>query len=150
MKIQRQEKILEVIKQRNIDTQQMLADVLREEGFSSTQATISRDIRELNLTKELGPSGAYRYVVPVQGQNAGYSLKLKNIFKEGVTSVKTAQNLIVIKTLPGMASAALAAIDSMGLSDCVGTIAGDDTGFVAMSDNESAEHLLQYIVDMLK
>lgn len=150
MKARRQEKILEIIERRDIDTQQMLAEALKEEGFSSTQATISRDIRELNLVKELGADGVYRYMGPSKSQNITYGDKFKTIFREGVASVETAQNLIVIRTLPGMASAACWAIDAMGIKECVGTIAGDDTGFVAMSDNESATRLRNVIAEMLK
>lgn len=150
MKARRQEKILEIIERRDIDTQQMLAEALKEEGFSSTQATISRDIRELSLVKELGADGIYRYVAPSKSQNVAYGGKLKTIFREGVTSAETAQNLVVIRTLPGMASAACGAIDAMGLKECAGTIAGDDTGFVAMSDNESAERLRNVIAEMLR
>lgn len=149
MKARRQEKILEIIGQRYIDTQQMLAEALKDAGFNSTQATISRDIRELNLIKEMGPDGIYRYVASPSGQTAGQSSKMRTIFKEGVTSAATAANLVVIRTLPGMASAACGSIDAMGLRDCVGTIAGDDTGFIAMSDNAAAEILCGDILEMI-
>lgn len=149
MKVRRQEKILEIIKERNIDTQQALAEALCNEGIKSTQATISRDIRELNLVKEM-VDGIYRYVVSGTTGSSGHSDKMKTIFKEGVTSVAVAQNLVIIRTLPGMASAACGAIDALGNSECMGTIAGDDTGFIAMSDKQAAERLRDSILGMLK
>lgn len=149
VKTQRQKKILEIISQQSIDTQHMLTQALWEAGFSSTQATISRDIRDLSLIKELGADGIYRYAVPSNGVGGGYSGKMRTIFREGVTSVETAQNLVVIRTLPGMASAACGAIDAMGLAGCVGSIAGDDTGMIAMKDSESAAQLKDDISKML-
>lgn len=148
MKTRRQEKILEIIAQRNIETQQMLADALREAGFSSTQATISRDIRDLSLVKEMSEDGVYRYVVAVR--EGAYSAKLRTIFRESVDAVECAQNLVVLKTLPGLASAACSALDSMGIPGLVGSIAGDDTAFLAMRDSASAERLRVDISDMLK
>jgi len=148
VKTRRQEKILEIIAQRDIETQQMLADALREAGFSSTQATISRDIRDLSLVKEMSEDGVYRYVVAVR--EGAYGAKLRTIFRESVDVVACAQNLVVLKTLPGLASAACSALDSMGIPGLVGSIAGDDTAFLAMRDSASAERLRVDISDMLK
>lgn len=150
VKTRRQEKILEIISRQSIDTQQMLSQALGEAGFNSTQATISRDIRDLGLLKEQGSDGVYRYVAPGKGSDGDYSGKLTAIFRQGVTSVETAQNLVVIRTLPGMASAACGAIDAMELPGCVGSIAGDDTGMIAMKDNEAAASLKNYISQMLR
>jgi len=149
MKSVRQEKILELITQREIETQHGLADALRGVGLDSTQATISRDIRELGLTKELGPSGRFRYAAPRQGVISGHSERLGTIFKESVTSVAVAQNLVVIRTLPGLANAAAAALDGMEFADLVGTLAGDDTVFLAMADAVAAERFQAEISKML-
>ena len=138
MKDSRQKLILDIIEKNDIETQNELIDALRAVGTKSTQATISRDIKELRLIKELTPMGTYRYVAAT-GEAANHSERLKTIFKECVTSCTCAQNIVVIKTLPGLASAACSALDRMILKDLVGTIAGDDTAFLAMRDNESAE-----------
>ncbi len=138
MKSQRQAKIVEIISSRNVETQEQLLDALREAGFHSTQATISRDIKELRIVKELTSFGTYRYTVN-QGETSGtFSLRMNTIFRECVTSYDYAQNLVVIHTLPGLASAAGSAIDSMNMSVVLGTIAGDDTVFVVMRDNNAA------------
>ena len=142
MKSLRQEKILEIIAQQDIETQHSLANALKEVGLESTQATISRDIRELGLTKEPGPSGGYRYAAPRRSAVPGYDERLRTIFREGVTQVDAAQNLVILKTLPGLASAACSAIDSTEYPGLVGTIAGDDTAFLAMED-ATAARLLQ-------
>ena len=149
MKSVRQEKILELISAQEIETQNDLAAALRASGIISTQATISRDIRELGLTKEQGPEGRYRYRAPLPNNVSGYSERLRTIFKESVTSVAVAQNLIVVRTLPGLAPAACSAIDGMGYPGLVGTLAGDDTAFVAMADATVAEQFRLEISAML-
>lgn len=149
MKSRRQEKIIELICQESIDTQNALADALRAAGFASTQATISRDIRELGLVKEMGSDGRYRYIAPRQASTVGYSERLRTIFKESVTSIEAAQNMVVLKTLPGLASAACSAIDDMAYPDLLGTLAGDDTAFIAMRDAATAERFTQEISSML-
>jgi len=144
MKDSRQKKILEIISARDVDTQNQLIEELEKAGVKSTQATISRDIKELRLVKELTPRGTYRYAAPAA--DAGDSSeKLRTIFKECVTSFACAQNLVVIKTLPGLASAACSAIDKMNIESMAGTIAGDDTAFIAMLDSESAQRLCKEI-----
>ena len=140
MKENRQRKIIEIISERDIDTQNQLIEELRRAGITSTQATISRDIKDLRLIKELTPRGTYRYAVPT-AEAADHSEKLRAILKECVTSCTCAQNLVVIKTLPGLAPAACSAIDKMNIKDLAGTLAGDDTAFIAMRDNEAAEQL---------
>ncbi len=138
MKSQRQAKIMEIIASRNVETQEQLLEALLEAGYRSTQATISRDIKELRITKELTSFGTYRYTV-TQGEPTGtFSNRMNTIFRECVTSYDYAQNMVVIHTLPGLASAAGSAIDSMNMSVILGTIAGDDTVFVVMRDNNAA------------
>jgi transcriptional regulator of arginine metabolism len=149
MKTSRQERILKIIAGRDIETQHQLMEALREDGIKSTQATVSRDIKELRLVKELSPDGKYRYVPAGRDETPDFDLRLKKIFRESVTSYATAQNLLVIKTLPGLAPAACSALDGMDIPDLVGTIAGDDTAFLAMRDSEAAEHLLREIEDMI-
>lgn len=141
MKSRRQEKILELIAAHDVETQERLLEELREAGFSTTQATISRDIKQLRIIKSLGPSGSYRYSVSAKPVEHTFSAKLNIIFKQCLTSVDHAQNILVIKTMPGLASAACAALDKMNLPEIVGTLAGDDTAFIAMRDTPSAATL---------
>lgn len=145
MKLKRHEKILEIINEKPITTQEELVEELNRVGFKVTQATVSRDIKELRLVKELSPSGRYRYAQPAQDEAASHNEKLRKIFKEGVVSCDTAMNLIVLKTLPGLASAASSAMDGMELPSLVGTVAGDDTVFLAMRDVKSAEQFCEEI-----
>jgi transcriptional regulator of arginine metabolism len=126
MKNQRQAKIMEIISTKDIETQEQLLLALQEAGFYSTQATISRDIRELRLTKISCGFGVYKYVVNTQETHT-HSAKYLNILKETVTSVDHAGNIVVVKTYAGMAQAAAAALDSMGWTEIIGSIAGDDT-----------------------
>ncbi len=139
MKSARQEKIIEIISSRDVETQSQLIEELSACGIRSTQATLSRDIKELRLVKELTSDGKYRYVAASRDEFTDYDLRLKKIFRECVTTYATAQNLLVIKTLPGLAPAACAALDGMEIDGLVGTLAGDDTAFLAMRDVESAE-----------
>ena len=149
MKRIRQEKIAEIIQAKDIETQNDLAAALGDAGIVSTQATISRDIREMGLTKEQGPEGGYRYRAPRQSTALGHSERLQTIFKESVTQVAVAQNLVVLRTLPGLAPAACSAIDGMGYPGLVGTLAGDDTAFFAMTDNDAAERFRVEIAAMI-
>ena len=138
MKSQRQAKIIEIISNQTVETQEQLQAALQSEGYRCTQATISRDIKELRITKELTGMGTYRYTTS-NNENAGaFSTRLNVIFRECVTGFDYAQNIIVIRTLPGLASAAGSAIDAMNMSAVVGTLAGDDTVMVVMRDNNSA------------
>ena len=142
MKSQRQSKILELIAQRDIETQEQLLGALEESGFHSTQATISRDIKELRIVKELSPAGAYRYTVQ-QNEAASFSSRLNNVFRESVVKLDYAQNIVVVKTLPGTASGACLAVDSMETASVVGTIAGDDTALIVMRDTEYAREFCE-------
>ena len=138
MKSQRQAKILEIISTRNVETQEQLLDALQQEGFRGTQATISRDIKELRIVKELTSLGTYRYSAAVNEIDSSFTNRLNTIFRECVVNFDYAQNIIVIRTLPGLASAAGSAIDAMNMNAVVGTLAGDDTVMVVMRDNNAA------------
>ena len=150
MKRERQSAILRVISSTDVETQNQLIVELAKAGIESTQATVSRDIKELHLIKELTTRGTYRYAVSDRPETQNHKIRLKGIFKESVTSYACAQNIVVIKTLPGLAPAACGAIDAMGIRSLMGSIAGDDTGFLAMTDLASAERFCKEIEDMLK
>ena len=138
MKAKRQSKIMEIISNTNVETQEQLLQLLQEAGFTSTQATISRDIKELRIVKELTTLGNYRYTAGAKEVPSTFSNRLNTIFRECVTSFDYAQNIIVIRTLPGLANAAASALDAMDLSVVLGTLAGDDTVMVVMRDNNAA------------
>lgn len=148
MKDSRQSVILQIISEREIETQAQLIQALAERGISSTQATLSRDIKQLHLVKELSNSGRYHYVVSGKSKSNDRELRLRKIFRESVTSYTVAQNIIVIKTLPGLAPAACSTLDSMHIESLAGTLAGDDTAFLAMRDNKSAEDFCHEIEEM--
>jgi len=149
MKSSRQEKILEIIASRDVETQSQLIDELLACGVKSTQATLSRDIKELRLVKELTSAGKYRYVAASREELTDFDLRLKKIFRESVTSYATAQNILVIKTMPGLAPAACAALDGMEIDGLVGTLAGDDTAFIAMKNIEAAENFEREVEKLL-
>lgn len=150
MKSKRQEEILRIIHEQEIETQEQLLAALREQGYQSTQATISRDIKDLHLVKELSAAGSYKYAVSVRKTSLNLAERLRTIFKEAVTSFDVAQNIIVLKTMPGLASAACSTLDSMQIPDMVGTLAGDDTAILIMRTNSSAEEFCSEIHQMLK
>ena len=129
---------MEIISTTNVETQEQLLQELQEAGFTSTQATISRDIKELRIVKELTSFGTYRYTAAVREVPSTFSGRLNTIFRESVTSFDYAQNIIVIHTLPGLASAAASALDAMHMSVILGTLAGDDTVMVVMRDSNAA------------
>jgi len=126
MKISRQSKIIELINKYDIETQEDLADRLMKDGYNVTQATVSRDIRELKLTKVAVDSGRQKYIV-LQKTEAGLSEKYTRVLKDGFLSMDMAQNIMVVKTVPGLAMAVAAALDALQFSSIVGCIAGDDT-----------------------
>lgn len=140
---------MEIISKTNVETQEQLLSLLREAGFSGTQATISRDIKELRLIKVASHSGGYQYSTPDQSGSVTHMTRLKNIFRECVVKVDRAQNLVVLKTLVGMANAAAAAIDAMKIRDIVGTLAGDDNILVILRTNEDAEKFCEMVAGML-
>ncbi len=149
MKNDRQAKILEIITSENIETQEQLLDRLQARGITSTQATISRDIKQLHLIKEPMGQGIYKYAVSGNRTKLNFAEKLRTIFRESITSIDSAQNIVVLKTMPGLASAACAAMDGMDFSFMVGSLAGDDTAFIVMKDTESAIEFCKEIREML-
>ncbi len=150
LKSKRQSEILRIIEEVDVETQDQLLAELKNRGMSSTQATISRDIKELHLIKELTSYGTYKYAVSGRKASLNFAGRLRTIFKEGVTSFDRAQNIVVLKTMPGLASAACAAIDGMDIGDLVGSLAGDDTAILIMRDTEKAEAFCEEIREMLR
>ena len=150
MKNDRQSKILEIIEREPIDTQEQLQQRLQEQGITCTQATISRDIKQLHLIKEPMGQGKFRYAVSVQRNRLNVADKLRTIFRESIVSVDYAQNIVVIKTMAGLANAAAAALDSMSIPYMVGSLAGDDTAMLVMRDTDSARSFCDEIHEMLK
>ncbi len=150
MKIQRQEKILEIIAARSIETQDQLLRELQQAGISATQATISRDIKELRIVKELTTDGTYRYAASRAEPVGTFSARLNAIFRECAASCESAQNLLVIKTLPGLANAACSAVETMNHPAVVGTLAGDDTALVILRDSTAAAALASEIGKLIK
>ncbi|MBE6717949.1 MAG: arginine repressor [Ruminococcaceae bacterium] len=138
MKKNRQNKIIELINKYCIETQDALIEKLKEEGFDVTQATASRDIRELNLVKVSVDGNTYKYAESPK-DDIKISVKYKNILKETLVSADYACNMMVLKTYSGMAQAAAAAIDNMGWNEIVGSVAGDDTIIIVMRSDESAK-----------
>ena len=149
MKNERQGKILSIIAREDIDTRELLMERLQREGISCTQATISRDIKQLHLIKEPVGRGRYRYAVSVRQSGLNVADKLRTIFRESVLSIDCAQNIVVVKTLLGLANGAAAALDSMELPYLVGTLAGEDTVLLVMRDSRSADGFCAEIGEML-
>ena len=149
MKSKRQAQILELIREQDIETQNQMMEALANRGIKSTQATLSIDIKELRLVKKLSANGVYCYTTPAQDDSNERELRLRKIFRECVVSFDTAQNIVVIRTLPGLANAAASALDHMEIQDLVGTIAGDDTAFLAMRNVNSALVFAREIEAML-
>ena len=150
MKAKRQAEILRLVGSRDVETQEQMLEGLRACGIRATQATISRDIKELNLVKQPTGSGTYRYVVSAaKHPHHSFAGRLRNIFKEGVTSFDMAQNIVVVKTMPGLAPAAGAALDDMEIEGLVGSLAGDDTVILIMRNNQLAADLCREMTAML-
>ena len=141
MKTKRQAKMLELIQKNDIETQEELSDYLEKEGFQVTQATVSRDIRELKLTKVAMSNGKQKYVA-LQESNEDLSEKYTRAFQNGFISMDVAQNLLVIKTVSGMAMAVAAALDAMHMHEILGCIAGDDTIMCAIRTSEDAVRVM--------
>ena len=149
MKNDRQAMILEIIGRENIETQEQLLTRLQARGFRCTQATISRDIKQLHLMKEPVGQGVYKYAVSGNQTTLNVAAKLRTIFRECIVSIDYAQNIVVVKTMPGLANGACSALDNMEMNDIVGSLAGDDTALLVMRNTEAAELLCQEIRDML-
>ena len=149
MKTTRQSKILELILKYEIETQDELIEKLREEGFDVTQATASRDIKALKLTKTLTSKGKYRYVRQTPKENAP-NHKFNAALIESIISVDSGENIVVVKTFPGLANAVASGIDNMAIAEVLGCVAGDDTIFVATRNELSAKHFNERIRVMMK
>lgn len=149
MKVSRQSKILEIIERYQVETQEELADYLREAGFKVTQATVSRDIKELGLIKVASTGGRQKYA-PIRDMGSIYDERVQNVFRESVLTVDTAGFLVVIHTLSAMAQAAAIAIDGLEWREIVGTVAGDDTIFVAVREEKDAIRVAERFRKLMK
>ncbi len=149
MKYTRHKKILEIIENKEIETQEELSDELKKQGLNVTQATVSRDIKELRLIKILTKGGKYKYAT-LNSQDNILSNRLVKIFKNSIVSIDYAGNILVMKTLTGSAQAAAAAIDAVGLEEVVGTIAGDDTIFLVIRDVNKMEEIIEHFRKLMR
>ncbi len=148
MKISRQSKIIELINKYDIETQEELADRLMKDGYNVTQATVSRDIRELKLTKVAVDGGRQKYIV-LQKTEPGMSEKYTRVLRDGFVSMDMAQNIMVVKTVPGMAMAVAAALDALQMNSIVGSIAGDDTVMCAIRSTEETVQVMEKLSKLL-
>ena len=149
MKSKRHAKILELITAEHIDTQEELLRRLNDEGFTVTQATVSRDIKELRLVKQLSADGQYHYSRGYSEEKGNISSKFYSIFSQSAYSVDFAENLVVVKCFTGMANAACAALDSMDWPGVVGTLSGDDTFLIITRSEENAAELVAQLKKLL-
>ncbi len=149
MKASRQDAILELVEKYEIETQDDLIEKLRESGFEATQATVSRDIRELKLTKVLTGHGGYRYILPPKESGLSGS-KLNHALLESITLIDVAMNIVVIKTHPGLANAVAAGLDSLHMPEIVGCVAGDDTLINVTRDTDSARVVCDKLKELIK
>lgn len=149
MRYSRQNKILDIINAHEVETQEKLVELLNKAGYKVTQATISRDIKDLQLVKTLSASGRYKYTVSA-GADQPVSDRFVKIFRETIQSISSAGNIIVIKTLSGCAAAAAEAIDTSSLPAVVGSIAGDNTIFLLVDDPDHVPALLTRFNEMIK
>ena len=149
MRYKRQSKIIEIINTYEIDTQEKLASMLRESGFEVTQATVSRDIKDLQLVKTQSSSGKYKYALNRSNDMPG-SARFVKIFRETITSCAASGNLVVVKTLAGCANAAGEAIDNSGLPHIIGSIAGDNTLLLVADSADSIPEIMQEFQDLLQ
>lgn len=149
MKYSRHSKIIEIIKDYEVETQQELAQLLKTKGFDVTQATVSRDIKELRLVKILGRNGKYKYARSNEG-NQLVSERFMKLFKDAVIDIDIASNFVVVKTLVGSANAAAAAIDALDVEKIVGSIAGDDTIFLLLRTEKDAQEVREYFESLME
>jgi len=149
MKSNRHDKIIELINKYEVETQDDLIDLLTKEGFSVTQATVSRDIRELKLTKVLTGRGRYRYIQS-RRSNAEENARFNNALAESILKVDCAGNIIVLKTFPGLASAVATGIDSIHIVEILGCVAGDDTIMIVARNEESAIDVADKLKNLVK
>ena len=150
MKPKRQEKILEIISVKNIETQEDLITALKSEGFSATQATVSRDIRELKISKMTTGKGTYRYVLPKQSVDTDSGMRFSTTVIDSIVSVDHACNIVVLKTYAGLAGAVAVGIDGMNMHQVLGCVAGDDTIMIVSRDEECAKIIADRIRMLMK
>ena len=150
MKNKRQTEILQLISAYDIDTQEELRSRLKENGFEATQATVSRDMRELKIIKSSAGNGRYKYIYQPAESNSMLQNRFSTILKEAIKSVDTAMNIVVVNVYTGMGSAAGAAIDSLRLTGVVGSVAGDDTFIIITKTPETAEEVCGHIQNIIK
>jgi transcriptional regulator of arginine metabolism len=149
MKTKRQEVIIDIIERNEIETQEDLIAELKAAGYDVTQATVSRDIRELKLVKVTTGHGGYRYMMPPKADNP-VNVKFNSALAESITNVDYAINIVIVKTYPGLANAVATGIDSLKLSSIVGCVAGDDTIMIVVRDEESARDIGERIRHLIK
>lgn len=149
MRYSRQNKILDIINTHEVETQEALVSLLKKSGYKVTQATISRDIKELQLIKTLSSSGKYKYTVGA-GVEQPVSDRFVKIFKETIQTVESSGNIIVVKTLSGCASAAGEAIDTLNFKDVIGSIAGDNTLLLVVNDPQNVPEIVSKFNEMIK
>lgn len=149
MKSQRHSRILELVSKYEIETQEEMMSCLLKEGFKVTQATVSRDLKELKLTKTLTAKGTYRYSVNNASRHAG-SGKLNNAMAESIVQVEYSLNIVVIKTYPGLAQAVASAVDALNMHSILGSVAGDDTIIVVARSEEYAKEINEKITELMK
>lgn len=142
MKARRHMKILQILRDKDIGTQEELAKHLRDDGIEVTQATISRDIKELRLTKMPTGDGTYRYALPDEELRAGSLERVRRLLRDSVISLDQSENLVVVKTLPGNAHAVASVIDGLRWAEVVGTVAGDDTIVVVARDKANVPEII--------
>ncbi|MBQ6248596.1 MAG: arginine repressor [Oscillospiraceae bacterium] len=150
MKNERQELLLQIVSEEIIETQEQLLEALEKRGVRSTQATISRDIKQLHLVKEPSGQGSYRYAVSAQKNHLNFADRLRTIFRQSVLSVDYAQNIVVLKTMPGLAQGAASALDGMENAGVVGSLAGDDTVLLVMRNEHGAAALCAEVKEQLR
>ena len=149
MKQGRQSTILEIIENHDVETQEQLSEILGSMGFEVTQATISRDIKELKLVKVQGEGGTYKYAVAGKGQLGKLDV-FKRVFRDTVVSVEHAASLVVVRTMTGSANAAAEAIDEMDMSEIAGTLAGDNTIFIAVKQEGMQKRVIEELGRMMR
>ena len=149
MKSERQERILELISQYEIETQDEMMTYLQNEGFKVTQATVSRDLKELKLTKTLTPRGTYRYSISHHSRQTS-PRKFNNAIADSMIQVEYAMNIVVVKTYPGLAAAVASAVDSLDLINMLGCVAGDDTIIIITKDEPSSREISKKIKELMR
>lgn len=150
MKSKRQDKILELITEFEIETQEELIFYLNKYGFETTQATISRDIRELKLTKIIGSTGNYRYATHDRVANSAPAPKFTGVLVDSIIKVTYANNIIVLKTFPGLANAIGSGIDAIHSPEILGCVAGDDTVIIVLTSEDAAKNVSEKLKQMMR